>query len=116
MSAYNSDFNALAQGAEYCAQYGGSFVLYVDGKADDSFDTLDDAATAYADCWGEWGSLEVVEFAPSGRFADVTAEARTLVEKWCHSRREDAPWESDDGGMSEHDHQRREAVMAGHFA
>ena len=94
----NTDFEALSQGAAYCQRWGGSFVLYLDGAIDDSFDTLEQAADKYADCWGEWETLKVLEFAPSGRSVDVTGEAREAVEGWCHARYEDAPWDGCEQG------------------
>lgn len=90
-----TDFTALSQGAAYCAQWGGSFVLYVNGQVDDSYDTLEVAADMLVDCWGDWHEVKVLEFAPSGASTDVTADAKRLVEGWCHNRHQLAPWEEE---------------------
>ena len=92
MNALTTDFDALAQGAAFCAEWGGSFVLYTDGNPDDSYDTLEGVADAYADCWNDFASVKVMEFAPSGAATDVTAEVRGQIEEWCHSRFVAAPW------------------------
>lgn len=90
-----TNFEALAQGAAYCREFSGSFVLYTKGDkwhAEDAFDTLEAAAIAFEDCWGDWEDQQVLEFAPSGAFVDVTDEAMKRAEAWCEERGDVAPW------------------------
>lgn len=88
-----NDFEALAAGAAYCARYGGSFVLFLNGEVDDSFDTLDQAADAYIQFWSDDETRQILEFAPSGASTDVTQEARERVEQRCEARDLPTPWE-----------------------
>ena len=90
-----ADFEALAEGAALCARWGGSYVLYVNGEAQDSYETMLEAADMLADCWEDWREVKVREFAPSGASTDVTEDAKSLVKAWCNNRNQKAPWEEE---------------------
>lgn len=118
MNARTTDFEALAQGAAHCREFGGSFVLYVGNEVHDSYRTLDEAADMLVDFWANGEPQKILEFSPSGLFTDVTDEACKRVEKWCAERFETAPWDDVEAETEEsnHDFQRSVAYMSGHFS